>query len=150
MDTWWIDEPYLLGSSNPTDTLLETLKKEGFQIIISFLHEDEQPINYTIARAIALGYIRHNIPVTDYAAPTVYQLEHFVSLVDNRPPSAKLIAHCQGGIGRTGTFAAAYWISQGLAAQAAIAQVRQARPKAVETQEQEEVLVAFEQHLAIG
>jgi len=29
MDTWWIDKPHLLGSSNPSDADLEQLRGEA-------------------------------------------------------------------------------------------------------------------------
>ena len=71
MDTWWIDEPYLLGSRNPSDTDLERLKVDGFTVIVSLLRENEQAPRYDIARARGLGYVRHNIPVQDFSAPTL-------------------------------------------------------------------------------
>ena len=143
MDTWWIDEPHLLGSRNPTDAELEQLRSNGFEIVVSLLRADEQTPGYDRERAMAAGYALHNIPVKDYCAPTVAQLEQFVELVSRAPSSSKIIVHCQGGIGRTGTFAAAYWITKGLTAQDAISRVRRARPHAVETREQEEILAEF-------
>ncbi len=146
MDTWWIDEPNLLGSRNPAASVLAQLRDDGFGILVSLLREDEQTTNYTIAYAKELGYVWHNIPVQDYSPPTIAQLEQFLELVKSAPSEAKIIVHCQGGIGRTGTFAAAYWITQGLSAQEAITLVRKARPHAVETQGQEDILALFENH----
>jgi atypical dual specificity phosphatase len=142
MDTWWIDNPHLLGSSNPTLADLEQLRRDGFEVLISLLKEDEQSPRYDVARAAALGFRRHNIPVNDFCPPTVAQLEHFLSLIgDTR--GAKTIVHCEGGSGRTGTFAAAYWIAKGLKVSDAIARVREARRHAVETREQEAALRDF-------
>jgi hypothetical protein len=42
MDTWWIDNPHLLGSRNPTLADLEQLRRDGFEVLISLLKEDEQ------------------------------------------------------------------------------------------------------------
>src|SRR5262245_2586847 len=97
MDTWWIDEPRLLGSRNPSDTDLEILKRDGFSVLVSLLREEQQAPRYDIARATALGYVRHNIPVQDFTAPTLEQLEHFAKLVDRLPPGTKMIVHCEGG-----------------------------------------------------
>jgi protein-tyrosine phosphatase len=143
MDTWWIDEPNVLGSKNPSDTDLEMLKGDGFSVLVSLLREEQQAPRYSIARAMALGYVRHNIPVQDFSAPTLEQLGQFAKLVKGLPPGTKMIVHCEGGTGRTGTFAAAYWITKGMTAADAIMRVRKTRPHAIETPEQEEVLTKF-------
>jgi len=143
MATWWIDKPRLLGSSNPTDADLEQLRSDGFGVLVSLLREEEQAPGYDVERARVLGWVRHNIPVRDFCAPSVGQLDGFVKLVADLPPRAKAIVHCQGGIGRTGTFAAAYWIRRGKTVSEAIAHVRKARPNAVESPRQEAVLNDF-------
>jgi atypical dual specificity phosphatase len=142
MDTWWIDDPHLLGSRNPALADLEQLRRNGFEVLISLLKEDEQSPRYDVARAAALGFRRHNIPVKDFSPPTVAQLEHFLRLIADAR-GAKTIVHCEGGSGRTGTFAAAYWIAKGLKVYDAIARVREARCHAVETPEQEAALREF-------
>ena len=142
MDCWWIDEPSVLGSPNPTTTELEELRTQGFEIIFSLLREEDQQPNYDLARTEALGFIRHSIPVKDFHPPTVDQLLEFVELIRDRE-SAKILIHCQGGMGRTGTFAAAYWITKGDRAEEAIARIRKKRQHAIETREQEAVLKEF-------
>jgi len=44
MSTWWIDEPFLLGSGNPSDAELQELYEKGFRIIISLLDDIKQPL----------------------------------------------------------------------------------------------------------
>ena len=56
MDTWWIDNPHLLGSRNPTLADLEQLRRDGFEVLISLLKEDEQSPRYDVAQAAALGF----------------------------------------------------------------------------------------------
>ena len=51
--------------------------------------------------------------------------------------------HCAAGKGRTGTVLAAYFVSKGLPAEAAIAKVRALRPGSVETVEQEQAVEEF-------
>jgi atypical dual specificity phosphatase len=143
MDTWWIDEPRLLGSCNPTTEDLATLRADGFGIIVSLLEEDLQPPAYDLARVEAMGYARHNIPVGDFHPPGVEQLLEFLDLMRQLGEDAKVVVHCQAGIGRTGTFAAAYWIAKGLTVDEALSRVREARPFAVETPEQRAVLDQF-------
>ncbi len=143
MDTWWIDNPRLLGSRNPTDAELKQSRRDGFEVLVSLLKEEKQPPGYDVGRAVGLGFARHNIPVRDFCPPTVDQLEQFVSLIANLPPETKTIVHCEGGTGRTGTFAAAYWAVKGLTVSDAISRVRKARPHAVETPDQEAGLRDF-------
>ena len=51
--------------------------------------------------------------------------------------------HCAAGLGRTGTVLAAWFVTQGLSAQNAIARVRRLRPGSVETEEQERAVEEF-------
>jgi predicted protein tyrosine phosphatase len=147
MDAWWIDEPRLLGSGNPTSTDLERLRGDGFEILVSLLDEEERAPRYDIARAAGLGYTRHNIAVKDFGPPTVEQLERFVRLIGATPAGAKIIVHCEGGSGRTGTFAAAYWVAKGMTVPDAIGHVREARSRAIETPAQENALTDFASRL---
>ena len=132
MGTWWIDEPRLMGSSNPSVAALEQLRSDGFDVLVSFLKEDEQPPRYDVEQVKVLGFERQNIPARDFHPPAVEQLEQFVTLIAQIPATAKAVVHCEGGIGRTGTFAAAYWVAKGQSVSDAIARVRQTRPGAVE------------------
>lgn len=86
MDTWWIDNPHLLGSRNPTLADLEQLRRDGFAVLVSLLLEEEQAPRYDVASTTALGFVRHNIPVKDFYPPTVDQLEHFVKLIGTLRP----------------------------------------------------------------
>jgi len=62
------------------------------------------------------------------------------SLAGRKP----VVAHCLGGIGRTGTVLAAYLVHRGLPAGDAIAHVRRVRYPSIETPEQEAAVRAFE------
>lgn len=141
--TWWIDEPHLLGSSNPSDRDLDSLRTSGFGVIVCLLDEPEQSPRYDAARAVSLGYARRCIPVPDFQAPSLEQLEEFVTFVESLSRDTHVLVHCEGGIGRTGTMAAAYWIGRGLSAPDAIAKIRVVRPGAVESDAQRRVLHGF-------
>ena len=143
MSTWWIDEPRVVGSSHPSDADLRRLYGEGVRAIVCLLDETEQPPRYSVSEAAQLGYARFCIPVRDFHAPSLTQLEEFVNVVAKAVPNGKVLVHCEGGTGRTGTMAAAYWIARGLSAADAIARVRVARPHAIETDEQRAVLEEF-------
>jgi protein-tyrosine phosphatase len=54
-----------------------------------------------------------------------------------------VVIHCMGGLGRTGTIAAACLVALGTEPREAIAQVREARPEAIENPRQEDFVSAF-------
>ena len=87
---------------------------------------------------------------------------HHMPIVDVRPPDArfeaawltsgpdllamlrrgdKVLVHCRGGLGRAGTVAARLLVELGVAPSQAIERVRQARPRAIETDEQEDYVL---------
>ncbi len=144
MGRWWIDEPILLGSSNPTDRELEDLYREGFRTIISLLDENEQTPYYEVTATAARGFKRYSIPIRDFTAPTLADFKRFLDIVADSLRTGKVLVHCQAGIGRTGTMGAAYWIKKGLSASEAIKKIRNSMPVAVEIPEQEESLFDLE------
>jgi len=147
MSRWWIDEPVFVGSSNPSTDELKDLFQLGFRTIISLLDESEQRPNYDVEDAKSMGFDRISIPIRDFTAPTQNQLSQFLGAVKKALQKGKVVMHCQGGSGRTGTMAAAYWIGKGLSAKEAIEKIRKSRPNAVETKEQEESLKNLEKSL---
>lgn len=87
------------------------------------------------------GFVSFNLPVADFSVPGAAFMEAFVPvraeldrLLDAGAPVA---VHCAAGLGRTGVFAAALLVREGLAPAEAIARVRAVRPGAIETAEQE-------------
>jgi protein-tyrosine phosphatase len=106
MSQWWIDEPILLGSSNPTNGQLEEFYDEGFRTIISLLDEDEENPYYDVEKIEAKGFKRYSIPVKDFTAPTQADFKKFLDILSKSLEQGKVLVHCQGGTGRTGTMAA--------------------------------------------
>ena len=149
---WWIDEPHLAGSHNPNLHELRSLRGIGFSALVCLLDEDEvrTTLRYSVEDATRMGYAWHSIPVSDYHAPTLRQMRRFLDLVEHECGSGKLMVHCQAGVGRTGTMAAAYWIARRHSAPEAIGKVRRARPWAIESEEQRERLHELERHFAAG
>ena len=80
------------------------------------------------AHGLALQHYCH-VPTIDDTAPTLEQLERGVTFIEQAiAADGKVYIHCAGGIGRAPSMAAAYFISQGIALEHAIAMIKQARP----------------------
>jgi protein-tyrosine phosphatase len=124
--TWWIDEPFVKGSSNPTDEDLAQLRAEGFSVAFSFLVEQKQPPRYDKQSAVVAGWTIYSIPIEEGGAPSPDQLSEFIASVKALPEGTRTLMHCESGLGRTACMAAAYWIAKGLTAKEAIARVRHA------------------------
>ncbi len=118
----------------------EFLKDNGFEAIVSL---SEFPLSEVLIEEF--GFTVKHIPVRDFEAPTLEQVEDFVAFADNaRSEGKKLVVHCDAGIGRTGTMLACYLVSKGYNAADAIEEVRAKRPGSLETIEQEEVVLKYE------
>ncbi|THW72892.1 hypothetical protein D6D19_06131 [Aureobasidium pullulans] len=105
------------------------------------------------------------MPVRNYKAPTVEQIDEFIECVDSLPIEEAALVHCGGGKGRAGTFAACYLMARGFGAtdtshdseQAvrifpgdAIKLLRHLRPGSIETAEQEKFVRDYAQYLISG
>jgi len=76
-----------------------------------------------------------DVPVVDMESPTQEQLERCLSAIERAHAQKMGVAvHCAAGLGRTGTVLAAWFVTQGLSAQNAIARVRRLRPGSVDTE----------------
>ena len=134
----WIIESALAAMPVPgrTRPLADDLAFLGSQAITLLVSLTEQPPD-PVAIAAA-GIEQLHLPVPDFTAPTLEQLDAFVSACAGAHAQQRAVGvHCTAGLGRTGTFIAAYLASRGMTAAAAIAEVRRLRPGSVETAEQE-------------
>ena len=102
----------------------------------------------------AKGMTWHHLPIADYSVPD----EGFERIwqTQGRELRARLchgeniLLHCKGGLGRTGTVAACLLREAGIGAAEAVAQVRLARPKTIETTEQERYVQVYKRRFAGG
>ncbi|MFX1565140.1 MAG: dual specificity protein phosphatase family protein [Promethearchaeota archaeon] len=135
----------LAGSSLPRGREdLERLVKEGIKVLITAM---EDSLNEDLVYDVGLEY--HYFLVLPYGTPSLNQISDFVDLVNtNRAKNRPVAVHCYMGWGRTGTFLAAYLISEGLSVEEAINEVRVKRPNSIETYGQEQFLRMFDQSLA--
>ena len=132
----WIIPDRLGAMSLPRGEDLTLLREAGVTLLVSLLRG--HPSDEAVRRA-GLRLLR--LPVPDFGVPSGEQLREFVAEVRAElAAGGKVVVHCVGGLGRTGTFIAAYLISEGRGAQEAIDFVRRRRPGSVETAEQEGAL----------
>ena len=123
---WWVDEPRVKASGNPTDDDLAGLRTQGFSRVVSFLEENKQPPRYDKKSAAAAGWAFYSIPIEEGGAPSPAQLGEFMAQARNWPEGTQTLMHCESGRGRTAFMGAVYWIARGQPANEAIARVRQA------------------------
>jgi ADP-ribosyl-[dinitrogen reductase] hydrolase len=92
-----------------------------------------------------------HLPIQDMAAPDESFDDIWTEMAPRIPQMIKqgdnVLVHCRGGLGRSGTIAALLLIEFGLPNGLAIAQVRIARPGAIDIAEQEEYV---RRYVALG
>ncbi|BBK41613.1 hypothetical protein STVA_16330 [Allostella vacuolata] len=89
----------------------------------------------------------HHLPILDLRAPdAVFEQswEATASVILSRlDRGERVMVHCRGGFGRTGTVAARLLVLRGVEPAAAIALVRHVRPGSIETDDQERYVLAL-------
>ena len=102
------------------------------------------------AHNLALQHYCH-LPTIDDDAPSIEQLKQGVIFIEQLVANGeKVYIHCAGGIGRAPTMAAAYFISQGMSLQEAIALIKKTRPFINIMPPQMEQLVNYERRITNG
>lgn len=114
-------EPEELGWLTPEETL--TMRREDVEAFgLDFLSE----------------------PIVDYEAPSLPQVTRIVAHIKRAlVTGGEVIVHCWAGLGRAGTIAACVLVELGYEAGTAIEELRGARPGAIQSEEQEELIAAF-------
>jgi len=142
----WLIQDEIAGMGRPMAIVadLEFLKDNRVESIVSLT---ELPLHKTLIEEFGFEY--KHIPIPDFSTPTQEQIEEFVTFVNNLLSSKKkIVVHCEAGIGRTGTMLACYLVSKGYSAENAISEVRKRRPGSIETMEQEDTVVKYEERLS--
>jgi protein-tyrosine phosphatase len=126
MSAWWIDEPSVKGSRNPSDKDLRELRAQGFSVAVSLLVESEQPRRYDKESVQAAGWSIYSIPIEEGAAPSLDQIRDFTARLEALPPETRVVVFCESGLGRTAFMCAVYWVNKGVSPSDAIARVSEA------------------------
>jgi atypical dual specificity phosphatase len=135
----WIDAHLLACAYPKSPSALAELRALGVSIIVN-LHARAHDPN-TLLEA---GLTEVHLPTRDFHPPSMADLQRGVALIAHSIFEGKRVAvHCRAGLGRTGTLAACYLVSQGLDPDAAIHRVRELRPGSIETARQEDAVRAF-------
>jgi atypical dual specificity phosphatase len=136
----WVEKPLLAALAQPASPEdLQWLRRQGIEVLLS-LTEDRVYREWTDEA----GLLVYHEPLEDMEPPSQEQLDRCVSAISRAVEKNMGVAvHCGAGLGRTGVVLAAYLVTQGLSAQAAIARVRRLRPHSIETSEQAESVEHF-------
>uniref|UniRef100_UPI00389B3A19 ShufPTP n=1 Tax=synthetic construct TaxID=32630 RepID=UPI00389B3A19 len=133
-------------SRMPTERELDEVAKD-FDAVVVLVEEYELP--YSLEEWKKRGVEVLHSPIPDFTAPSLEQLLEILRWIEARVREGKkVLIHCMGGLGRSGTVAVAWLMySKGLPLREALRRVRSLRPGAVETYEQMEVLKELEKFL---
>src|SRR3990172_2335792 len=126
------------GRSSPLEEDLIFLRVQGIGAIVSMT---ERPLDERFVGGFGIRYL--HLPVPDYCAPTIQQIEEFVAFLDHGDHGGAVAVHCYAGQGRTGTMLACALVHHGMSADEAIRLVRAKRPPSIDTLVQEQIIFDF-------
>lgn len=126
---------------------LETIKSSGAKALVTLMENDELtavqvPLTELSAKTASVALEWHHLPIRDVDVPD----ERFedlwtysgVRLRNLLVEGEKIVIHCLGGLGRTGTVAGRLLVEFGVTPGDAIKATRSARARTIETRKQEE------------
>jgi atypical dual specificity phosphatase len=135
----WIVPGQLAVRHYPSEGEYEAIAAAGMTLIVNLAvraHDEKRLADHGLAQLY--------LPVADFTAPTQGQARRGVDAIHEAiDDGGRVLVHCDGGLGRTGTLVSCYLVSTGMSADDAIARVRELRPGSVETPAQVEAVREF-------
>ncbi len=127
---------------------LAALRGAGVTHVVCLLSNDElasHGVEHLVAAYEREGLATMQLPIVDQRVCSPEEMQEVMAFVDEAVAAkGRVLVHCVGGLGRSGTVAACFLTRRGLDASSAIAEVRRARsPRAVETPLQERFVHSF-------
>lgn len=130
------------------DTDLIAIRDWGTSLLVTLVEEKELEflqVSQIGLKAKALNMNWLHLPIVDFSIPSsdfesVWHI-HSANLVNRIESGERIVLHCRGGLGRTGTFAAWLLVELGYEPDEAIKVIRKARPHTIETDEQEQYVL---------
>ena len=130
------------------DTDLAAIRAWGASALVTLM-ESHELMSLKVGRLAeavrSMGLDWYHLPIRDLSIPSkAFETQWRTSgrdLRDRLLGGQALVAHCRGGLGRTGLIAARLLIELGEAPRKALERVRAARPGAVETGAQEQYVL---------
>jgi hypothetical protein len=134
----------LPGRSGDLARDIAAIRDWGARLVLSMTESDEMMeggAGELSPQLSALGIAHHHFPVRDFGAPKRADDRWSVLSRDlhaRLDAGEAILLHCMGGKGRSGMLALRLLAERGMEPEAALRLIRQVRPGAVETREQED------------
>lgn len=131
------------------DADIALIRDWGADLVVTLVENGELAelrLSGLAAAMTAQGLTQRHLPIRDYDVPGPKTLDLWRGLSPQvhslLARGGRVLVHCRGGLGRSGTMAALMLVEQGVPVDRAITQIRAARPGAIETPAQEAWLAA--------
>lgn len=135
---------------------MESIRAWGTTCLVTLMedHEfDQLGVRQLPFKAQELGLTWFHIPIRDVSIPDFRFHERWsgigLRLMKVLFEGGRVVVHCRGGLGRSGIVAALLLIEAGMNSRSAVDMVREARPGAIETVQQEAYVRGYRAILAI-